>query len=32
LWFGEPAGISKLASLLLIIIGVAGLNLAGRGS
>lgn len=32
LWFGEPAGIWKLASLLLIIIGVAGLHLAGRGS
>lgn len=32
LWFGEPAGIWKLASLLLIIIGVAGLNLARRGS
>jgi small multidrug resistance pump len=32
LWFGEPAGTGKLLSLALIIIGVAGLNLAGRGS
>ena len=32
LWFGEPAGVWKLASLALIIVGVAGLHLAGRGS
>jgi small multidrug resistance pump len=32
LWFGEAAGIWKLACLALIVIGVAGLNLAGRGS
>jgi small multidrug resistance pump len=32
LWFGEPAGLWKLLSLALIIVGVAGLNLAGRGS
>jgi small multidrug resistance pump len=31
-WFGEPAGIWKLLSLGLIIAGVAGLHLAGRGS
>jgi small multidrug resistance pump len=31
-WFGEPAGAGKLLSLVLIVIGVAGLNLAGRGS
>jgi small multidrug resistance pump len=29
LWFGEPAGVWKLVSLALIIIGVAGLHLAG---
>ncbi len=29
-WFGEPAGFWKLLSLLLIIIGVAGLHLAAR--
>jgi small multidrug resistance pump len=27
-WFGEPAGIWKLASLALIVVGVAGLHLA----
>jgi small multidrug resistance pump len=32
LWFGEPAGLGKLASLALIIVGVAGLHLAGRAS
>lgn len=32
LWFGEPAGVWKLACLALIIAGVAGLHLAGRGS
>ncbi len=32
LWFGEPAGPWKLAALALIVIGVAGLHLAGRGS
>jgi small multidrug resistance pump len=31
-WFGEPAGTWKLACLALIVVGVAGLNLAGRGS
>jgi small multidrug resistance pump len=31
-WFGEPAGIWKMLSLALIIAGVAGLHLAGRGS
>ncbi len=31
-WFGEPAGVWKLVSLALIIAGVAGLHLAGRGS
>jgi small multidrug resistance pump len=31
LWFGEAAGAWKLLSLALIIIGVAGLHLAGRG-
>ena len=31
LWFGEPAGIWKLASLALIVIGVAGLHLAPIG-
>lgn len=31
-WFGEPAGAGKLLSLALIVLGVAGLNLAGRGS
>jgi small multidrug resistance pump len=28
LWLGEPAGIWKLASLALIVVGVAGLHLA----
>jgi small multidrug resistance pump len=32
LWFGEPAGVWKLACLALIVAGVAGLHLAGRGS
>lgn len=31
-WFGEAAGMWKLFSLVLIIAGVAGLHLAGRGS
>ncbi len=31
-WFGESAGTWKLACLALIVVGVAGLNLAGRGS
>ena len=31
-WFGEPASAGKLLSLALIVLGVAGLNLAGRGS
>ena len=30
-WFGEPAGAWKLVSLALIVLGVAGLHLAGRG-
>ena len=29
-WFGEPAGAWKLLSLALIVLGVAGLHLAGR--
>lgn len=29
LWFGEPATALKMASLVLIVAGVAGLNLAG---
>jgi small multidrug resistance pump len=32
LWFGEVASLWKLVSLALIIVGVAGLHLAGRGS
>jgi small multidrug resistance pump len=32
LWFGEPAGAWKLASLTLIIVGVVGLHLAGHGA
>jgi small multidrug resistance pump len=32
LWFGEPAGAWKLASLALIIVGVVGLHLAGHGA
>jgi len=32
LWFGESASLWKLASLALIVLGVAGLHLAGRGS
>jgi small multidrug resistance pump len=32
LWFGEPAGGWKLLSLALIVLGVAGLHLSGRGS
>ncbi len=32
LWFGEPAGLWKLLSLVLIIVGVAGLHLAGGAS
>jgi len=32
LWFGEPAGVAKLLSLALIVLGVAGLHLAERGS
>jgi small multidrug resistance pump len=32
LWFGESAGSLKLVSLGLIVVGVAGLHLAGRGS
>lgn len=31
LWFGEPAGIWKLLSLALIIVGVGGLHLSGHG-
>ena len=31
-WFGKSAGTWKLACLALIVVGVAGLNLAGRGS
>ncbi len=30
-WFGEPAGAWKLASLALIVAGVVGLRLAGSG-
>jgi small multidrug resistance pump len=32
MWFGEPAGAWKLAFLALIVLGVAGLHLAGGGS
>jgi multidrug transporter EmrE-like cation transporter len=32
LWFGESAGVWKLLSLALIILGVAGLHLSGRAS
>jgi len=32
LWFGESAGIWKLACLALIVLGVAGLHLAGGAS
>lgn len=32
LWFGEPAGAWKLFFLALIVLGVAGLHLAGGGS
>jgi small multidrug resistance pump len=32
LWFGESAGIGKLLCLSLIVIGVAGLQFAGRAS
>jgi len=31
-WFGEPAGVWKLLSLALIVLGVAGLHLSGRAS
>jgi small multidrug resistance pump len=30
LWFGEPAGLGKLAALALIVAGVVGLHLSGR--
>ena len=30
-WFNEPAGIGKLVSLALIVAGVVGLHLSGRG-
>jgi small multidrug resistance pump len=32
LWFGEPAGLWKLASIALIILGVVGLHLTGHSS
>ena len=32
LWFGESAGLLKLLALVLIVLGVAGLHLAERGS
>ena len=32
LWFGESAGAAKLVCLALIVLGVAGLHLAGRVS
>jgi small multidrug resistance pump len=32
LWFGESAGAAKLVCLTLIVLGVAGLHLAGRAS
>jgi small multidrug resistance pump len=32
LWFGESAGIGKLICLALIVLGVAGLHLAGHAS
>jgi small multidrug resistance pump len=32
LWFGEPAGLAKLLALALVVLGVAGLHLADRGS
>ena len=32
LWFGESAGAAKLVCLALIVLGVAGLHLAGRAS
>jgi len=31
-WFGEGAGVGKLLALALIVLGVAGLHLAERGS
>ncbi len=32
IWFGESAGAGKLLSLALIVLGVAGLHLAGRAA
>jgi multidrug transporter EmrE-like cation transporter len=31
MWFKEPATLLKLASLVLVILGVIGLNLSGEG-